>query len=214
MSKAINPKKGMTSQDFGAVLAEAESHYPISDALEKEMPQKKKRYWFSSRLHVSAFFEAKMCEIEAQKDAAKKLGKKGAFPTKKRENLAYAFYAFQGLQRPEAIIWMYEALDLDEAIIQETAETLHHMHTAGLKPSKLAKFARGAFEWDVIEAAALAKHEELVQQSIENGLPHYSFAKEYAPESDENAAEEGNTEAEEISNAENSSAKNSTESAE
>lgn len=85
----------MLAREFAAVLGELPEHLPLSDRLERLDKQASRRWWFSQRTHLVGY----ICR--------KAHGEKGEDWDK-----AEVPQVWSGITRPEARLWVIEALGM------------------------------------------------------------------------------------------------------
>ena len=125
-------------QEFTHLLETLEAHLPISDAFEEADPQKNGRWWTSQKEHMIVWFSSQTT-----------LGS-GGFTRSAPNNSARATY--QRLQSAEALLWIAEALRVDDSTLREVAAT-----ALGENRRSRPRIIRQAIPWPIIAELAAAK---------------------------------------------------------
>ena len=123
----------MTGREFARKLRSTRSHYPISDAYERDhLPGK--HWWSSQREHVTAWLD----EIDgpgAYGRASRGLG---------------ARHAYVHFQCAPGLLWIAEALGEDPSVVQLASDSAAGVGRAGTQCAAI----RRAIPWERVERLA------------------------------------------------------------
>lgn len=108
MTRPMATPDDFSVQDFRAILATLPAHLPISDAFERDLPQRQGTWWKSQREHMLGWFEHQQSTGS------------GKF-TRKAPNMG-ARLTYVRLNSAPAIVWIAEALGVDSEIVQSAAD--------------------------------------------------------------------------------------------
>lgn len=112
--------------DFVRVLRSLEPHLPISDAYERDCPQKQGAWWSSQKEHMIRWFRSQNSHGS------------GSF-TRKTPNTS-ARRTYNRLLCPAAFVWMAEALGEEPGVVQAAADAARSESNARKRPGLLRKY--------------------------------------------------------------------------
>lgn len=132
------PTGDMHVRDFVRVLQRLESHLPISDAFESDLPQRRGSWWSSQKEHLIQWF------------GDQETYGSGAFAREVRNTSARTTYS--RLLSAPAFVWLAEALGEDPAVVSAAANAAR----AEPNPRRRPGILRGALPWErIFELAQL-----------------------------------------------------------
>lgn len=126
----------LTNRDFALLLSGLASHMPISDEYDRVSGQATGRWWSSQQEHMVSWFRSQ--ETTGS----------GAF-TRRSPNMS-ARTTYNRLQCPGALLWIAEALGVDESIVKAVAD----MSAAEEEKRRRSALIRRHIPWAMIEGAA------------------------------------------------------------
>ena len=132
-------KEDFHVDDFVEILRSLEPHLPISDAYERDCPQKRGVWWSSQKEHMIKWFGDQNSHGS------------GAF-TRKTPNTS-ARITYNRLLCPAAFVWMAEALGEDPEVVQAAADAAR----AETNARKRSGLLRGHLPWTRIAELAGAR---------------------------------------------------------
>jgi hypothetical protein len=133
------PGPELSNAAFIRVLSQLEPHLPISDAYERDLPQKQGSWWTSQREHMLSWFRSQ--------------GGLGSGQYTRSAPNASARTTYNRLASAPALIWMAEALGEDAAVVQEAADAARSEPNTRKRPGLIRKY----LPWPRIEELASRK---------------------------------------------------------
>ncbi|MBS1673949.1 MAG: hypothetical protein JSS74_08295 [Actinobacteria bacterium] len=112
--------------EFARLLETLEPHLPISDAFEKDVPQRQGTWWSSQREHMVHWFTAQAS-----------LGS-GAY-TRSQPNFS-ARTTYNRLLAPAALLWIAEGLGEDAELVRSAADRARTELNARRRPGLVRSF--------------------------------------------------------------------------